>query len=412
MTVAAGLGAGLALALTTRRQWLAERAQGHTEDDTADRRVTELYTMAVGQLGSDNAAVRVGGLYALERLAQDNASHRQTIVEVICGYLRISDNTLRNPYKAMTADASIADGRGTLSGAPDRRTDRDVAELQVRLTAERILTTHLQPDRSWADIPHNPKFWSNIDLDLSGANLVDFNLHNCQVANANFRNATFAGTTDFGGIRFERHADFTGTEFLGDADFSLAEFLWHATFGQAHFGEDTSFEWAELCGRADFHNCIFGGTSNFDRAQFNRHATFGEATFYSLANFTQAQFSESVTFTRVTFHGRAIFTDAQLAQQTNRSGPVFQSARFGQGVRLGDSQTTHSTRLDHAPSWVRTCLHGAAARTDIPSQETRIWFPGWSVGDAPAKQPDDSPGTWRHLQSHYPESLPESELGS
>ena len=51
--------------------------------------VTELYTKAVEQLGSDKAPVRLGGLYALERLAQDNPAQHQTIVNVICAYLRM-----------------------------------------------------------------------------------------------------------------------------------------------------------------------------------------------------------------------------------------------------------------------------------------------------------------------------------
>ncbi|MDP9866447.1 hypothetical protein J2S55_005713 [Streptosporangium brasiliense] len=33
--------------------------------------------------------MRLAGLYALERLAQDNPGHRQTIVNVICAYLRM-----------------------------------------------------------------------------------------------------------------------------------------------------------------------------------------------------------------------------------------------------------------------------------------------------------------------------------
>ena len=60
-----------------------------TDRDATERRITELYTKAVEQLGSDKAPVRLGGLYALERLAQDNPAHRQTIVNVICAYLRM-----------------------------------------------------------------------------------------------------------------------------------------------------------------------------------------------------------------------------------------------------------------------------------------------------------------------------------
>ena len=57
--------------------------------DATERHITELYTKAVEQLGSDKAPVRFGGLYALERLAQDNPAHRQAIVNVICAYLRM-----------------------------------------------------------------------------------------------------------------------------------------------------------------------------------------------------------------------------------------------------------------------------------------------------------------------------------
>ncbi|WP_157528150.1 hypothetical protein [Nocardia sp. NRRL S-836] len=69
LAVAAGIGALIILALALRRQQA-------TEHDATERRLTELYVKAVEQLGSDKAAVRHGGLYALERVAQDNPGHR------------------------------------------------------------------------------------------------------------------------------------------------------------------------------------------------------------------------------------------------------------------------------------------------------------------------------------------------
>lgn len=78
LSVGAGTGGAAALLLAFRRQWLSERAQSHAEDvardttyDATQRRVTDLYAKAVEQLGHEKAAVRLGGLYALERLAQD-----------------------------------------------------------------------------------------------------------------------------------------------------------------------------------------------------------------------------------------------------------------------------------------------------------------------------------------------------
>jgi hypothetical protein len=78
-TLVVGTGGAIALLLTARRQRSTELALEHqrrvalvTERDAAEQRITELYTHAVDQLGSDKAPVRLGGLYALERLAQNN----------------------------------------------------------------------------------------------------------------------------------------------------------------------------------------------------------------------------------------------------------------------------------------------------------------------------------------------------
>ena len=75
--------------LTFRRQHHQEIATLLSDLDTTEQRITELYTKAVEQLGSNKVPVRFGGLHGLERLAQDNPAHRQTIVNVICAYLRM-----------------------------------------------------------------------------------------------------------------------------------------------------------------------------------------------------------------------------------------------------------------------------------------------------------------------------------
>ncbi|MFG1755351.1 hypothetical protein [Streptosporangium sandarakinum] len=94
LAAGAGVGAAVTLMLAFRRQRhqehaahvtaylaernaaLAEQVADNTKHDATERRVTDLYTKAVEQLGSDKAAVRLGGLYALDRLAQDNLGHR------------------------------------------------------------------------------------------------------------------------------------------------------------------------------------------------------------------------------------------------------------------------------------------------------------------------------------------------
>src|SRR4051812_17860662 len=64
-TAVAGIGGVVALVVAYRRQRVNERAQKHTE-------YAEIYGQAVEQLGHEKAAVRLGGLYSLEHLAQDH----------------------------------------------------------------------------------------------------------------------------------------------------------------------------------------------------------------------------------------------------------------------------------------------------------------------------------------------------
>ena len=77
-------------------------------------------------------------------------------------------------------------------------------ELQVRLTAQRILAVHLRPVAAEA-------FWADIDLDLTGAHLYQLSLGACRV-----RSVQFGGTTFTGAAWFTR-ATFTGAALFIDA---------------------------------------------------------------------------------------------------------------------------------------------------------------------------------------------------
>jgi hypothetical protein len=55
---------------------------------TREGQITDRYTKAVDQLGSEHLDVRVGGIYALERIARDSPDDRATIEEVLTAYVR------------------------------------------------------------------------------------------------------------------------------------------------------------------------------------------------------------------------------------------------------------------------------------------------------------------------------------
>ena len=94
-TIVIGFGGAVALLLAARGQRTSELTLEHqhrvaaaAEHDAQERRVTELYATAAEQLGSEKAAVRLAGLYALERLGELSPTQRATIVNVVCAYLR------------------------------------------------------------------------------------------------------------------------------------------------------------------------------------------------------------------------------------------------------------------------------------------------------------------------------------
>ncbi|WP_433263434.1 pentapeptide repeat-containing protein [Actinosynnema sp. CS-041913] len=276
---AAGAGA-LALLVTMRRQWLGERTQAHAEIDATERRVTELYHKAADQFGTDkDPVVRLAGLYALERLAQQHPEHRKTIVDVICTYLRIPvpvPSGMRKP------------------GTP-RRDD------QVRLAAQRILADHLRPVLDRRQRPTNAKFWPDTDLDLSGATLADLDLSDCHLRAARFVGARFAGTTTFQGTRFVRDTAFAGARFAGPVEFRNAAFSGDADFTAAHFDGDVVFRTAHFAGAARFTRSRTSGEARFLGTEFRGDTEFTDARFLGPAEFVGARFAEHRALLRAHF---------------------------------------------------------------------------------------------------------------
>ncbi len=50
--------------------------------------VTERFTRAIDQLGSDQLVVRLGGIFALERIAKDSPGDAAAVAEVLSAYVR------------------------------------------------------------------------------------------------------------------------------------------------------------------------------------------------------------------------------------------------------------------------------------------------------------------------------------
>jgi hypothetical protein len=242
-------GAGIGAAVTLR-QVRATRDQ-ITETATASRnqlklseqgQVTDRYTRAVEQLGHEKAPVRLGALYSLEHLAQDNPQYRQTVVDVVCAYLRMPYTPPAQPEPGAEPEQELAPRVIDLGRAPHSASGGDPAreELQVRQTAQRLLADHLRcprgPSGQEAQLlppaPQDP-FWPGISLDLTGATLVDFGFALVSVTQARFVGATFQGSAAFVGATFQGGAAFDKATFQGDAGFDKATFQGNAGFDKA-----------------------------------------------------------------------------------------------------------------------------------------------------------------------------------
>lgn len=290
LSVGAGTGGAVALLLAMRRQWLSERDQAHREQvadatqahaervasanehDALERRITDLYVKAVDQLGSDRAAVRLGGLYALERLGQNHPGLRQTVVNVLCAYLRM-------PYTPPPEDAAPGDAELA----------RSREELQVRHTAQDLLATHLRDEeyrgqRAESELP--PTYWPGMSLDLSGAHLDGFSLIDCRVDSLECHDTRFAGEAMLRGL----HCDL--------AFFQSAVFEGHTDFRGLNVEIDVWFSYSTFATEVWFHTDEF-----YPRTNLGHHAGFRGATFSIGARFNGA-----------TFSGSADFTDAEYEQ--------------------------------------------------------------------------------------------------
>lgn len=392
-TVVLGTGGAAALWLAARRQRTSElslnqarAAHAATVADAEARRITDLYGKAADQLGSAQAPVRLAGLYALERLAQDNPAQRQTIVDLLCAYLRMPyepprRETEREPVRQPAARRSGV-SRPLLSSAARRRASVRLApptpradtststatdatteaeqEHQVRRTAQAILFRHLLFGNK--DKPADT-FWSGINLDLTGAVLGPANLLGCRILAADFTGATFTGDVWFSGARFGLDAVFTGVRFAGEASFSGARFDHDARFDGARFDryawfEDANFGGRAMFERADFRSAAmftgatfashalfpearFGDRAEFDKARFARRGVFGEAHFDKNAFFNGAEFDEEAHFHKARFAGAFTrFTGATLARAD------FRAAEFGPNTDFTDTRFTGHASFD------------------------------------------------------------------
>jgi hypothetical protein len=80
--------AGVALLVTIYLTWRRVAATEQQVEVAREGQITERFTRAIEHLGSDKLEVRLGGIYALERIARDSEKDHWPIMEVLTAYVR------------------------------------------------------------------------------------------------------------------------------------------------------------------------------------------------------------------------------------------------------------------------------------------------------------------------------------
>ncbi|MER8046643.1 pentapeptide repeat-containing protein [Streptomyces sp. NPDC094032] len=238
-----GLAAVAALLFT----WLQVGQTGKELRISEEGQITTRFNAAIDNLGSGSTDVRLGGIYALERIMKDSAADQPAVASVLSAYVR------RHAPLPATAPAPPPD----VSAAPNvlvrRRPDRD-GGLMVDLSGTALPNwkpTYAYQDRSVHlrnAVPTGSDL-SGVDLagaDLAGARFDGARLTGARLADADLSEALFdrakLGDADLIG------ANLTGASF-DDADLAGAA-LARASLQKAYLARarlsGTNFERADL----------------------------------------------------------------------------------------------------------------------------------------------------------------------
>lgn len=166
--------------------------------------LSKRYQEASAQLGHERPLVRLAGVYAMTRLADDWPEERQTCVAVLCAYLRL-------PWPAEGGTNCLA-------------------EQEVRVAVCRSIESHI--NGRFPDSPTAPD-WRDLSFDFRGARLRDFALVECEFKGSlDFRDVVFTGNCSLRWVKYGVGVEWLGSSIEGRlqivgwqaSDLSLCEF--------------------------------------------------------------------------------------------------------------------------------------------------------------------------------------------
>jgi Pentapeptide repeats (8 copies) len=202
LTLGAGLLAAGALIFTAlnfnllrRNSEQADQWQRRTHELTEQGQVTDRYTKAIEQLGSDKLDVRIGGIYALERIARDSARDHPTAMEVLAAFIRerSDEQWPPRPGEQVREPSIRPDVQAAVTVVGRRDAKRDIRTLDLR-GAKLISAILLRANLASANLLRANLTGTNlVGADLTGAHLVSADLTGAGLRSANLTGADLTG---------------------------------------------------------------------------------------------------------------------------------------------------------------------------------------------------------------------------
>ncbi|PKW13220.1 pentapeptide repeat-containing protein [Saccharopolyspora spinosa] len=259
-----------------------ERARHELETRRADldrdRVADERFARAVELLGHEADQVRVGALHALAGLARSNPGYIQTVLDVLCSYLR---RPFLHPRYGNAEDNDWSQREAHLA---ERK-------LVIRLTAQRLIADLLPR----ADDQDAPQY----DLDLTGALLEYFDLSDRKVGTLILRYGQLFSSNNFSRSEFHGPVWFTGTS-LGSGRISGRFYC-----DDAVFHDRAWFSGVKFHGRVSVERTRFKGPVKFSDSRFTDRTSpaWAGSVFEGPADFRTVHFEHDVDLSGATFHG-------------------------------------------------------------------------------------------------------------
>lgn len=351
------------LELQLARQLESQREQINSQKEKDEREhirqvYTERrsrYTKAIEQLASENAAVRLGGVYTLAGLVdewladaslkqEDKKKEGQVIINNLCSYIRLPFPLAKNIEDFKEDKANITEDQATILE------EQDVRRAIFIEMSKRSSTFDKNKNQL---ILKNRGAWSSFEFDFSRAPIF-YPLNGITIEEGKFSSAKFYGAANFTDTFFTQNTKFDNAQFIQGANFSNAGFFQNADFNNVVFTQDANFnittfrQKANFSGtafkqKANFYNAGFTKETNFDKATFSQNANFDITTFIQKANFSGATFKQDANFFWVTFSQDAKFDNTIFTQNAN-----FDNSTFSQNAKFNGATFTQNAKFNEA----------------------------------------------------------------